>query len=133
MIRRQQIRENEARIEPALLDFLRTREFERQFWSTVNVTDLHGDGCWLWKGRRDKQGRCWMPEARGRLPAQLVAWLIQHQELPPTGRKIIHTCARQDCVRPSHLILSVNLTPSDEDTRQIRASKQNHWLVMKDP
>lgn len=65
-----------------------------RFWSRVKKTAT----CWLWTGRRDKDG--YGTSGIGR--ANRVAWEYTHGPVPE-GLSILHSCDNPPCVRPDHL------------------------------
>lgn len=71
----------------------RARALER-FWHRVEKTDE----CWLWTGRRDKDG--YGISGIGR--ANRVAWESANGAIP-NGLSILHRCDNPPCVRPDHL------------------------------
>ncbi len=63
----------------------------------IEVDALYG--CWLWTGRKDREGY-----ARTGRPPQLahrVLYVDLVGEIPP-GMELEHCCRRRHCVRPSH-------------------------------
>lgn len=66
------------------------------FWLKVTKTDT----CWLWTGRRDKNGY-------GKVGAALshrVFWELHNGHIPD-GLYVLHHCDNPPCIRPTHLFL----------------------------
>lgn len=57
-----------------------------RFWSKVNKAD----DCWLWLGRRDKDGYGVFAAAKKTWRAHRVVWLITQKHIP-TGMFVCHT------------------------------------------
>lgn len=81
------------------------RPAEERFWAKVRKTD----GCWLWTGTRNKQGRgslyAEIPGERGpRVVASRYSWFLHNGSIP-NGLLVLHKCDNPPCVRPDHLEL----------------------------
>ena len=82
--------------------------------------------CWLWPGRRDKDGYCsvkvGLAKARRPRRAHRLAWLIEHplDTLGP-DECVLHKCDNPPCVRPSHLFIG---TRGDNNRDRNRKGRQ---------
>ena len=61
-------------------------------------------GCWLWHGRKDRDGYAveWI-KGKATRPHQTL-WAATHGAVPD-GLEIEHACRRRSCVRPAHKML----------------------------
>lgn len=67
------------------------------------------DGCWEWKGARDKDGYGIFTYEAKTYRAAIMALVLLGVERKP-GRYACHTCDNPSCVRPDHLYFG---SPSD--------------------
>lgn len=88
--------------------FSKRPKWERKFWTYVEKTD----GCWLWKGGKDKSGygKFALPlerrdgKARQKhMKAPRVSWIIANGRWFPDELVTIHSCDTPACVKPAHL------------------------------
>lgn len=56
-------------------------------------------GCWLWLGRKDKDGYGFF----GRSRAHIISYQQAHGPVPQ-GQELEHACRRRACVNPAHLL-----------------------------
>lgn len=82
------------------------------FWERVDK----GEGCWLWTGATNGQGRGVVKINRRREYVYRVAWELERGPIPE-GFEIDHTCFTPLCLRVDHLRL---LTRSENATMQPR-------------
>jgi hypothetical protein len=81
---------------------------EHRFWKRVNMQGpahpVLGSKCWLWLGRRNKDGYGKFRPARGAAPglAHRYSWLLHCGEIPD-GLCVLYRCDNPGCVRPDHL------------------------------
>jgi hypothetical protein len=68
-----------------------------RFWLHVQT----GDGCWLWRGRKDKKGYGEITFDRRQQRAHRVAWFLVYGVWP--SGVLCHKCDTPSCVRPDHL------------------------------
>jgi len=93
---------------------------EHRFWPKVIKSD-DGDGCWLWKGAKVKDGYGSIKVGQHALGAHRIAYLIQVGDIP-LGASVLHSCDNPACVRPSHLFLG---TQQDNMTDMILKGRGN--------
>lgn len=67
-----------------------------RFWSRVEKTD----GCWLWRGNRNRHGYGLFSNPYGSRLAHRVAWRIVTGEFP--SKNLCHRCDNPTCVNPGH-------------------------------
>lgn len=74
----------------------------RRFWKNVESPD--SNGCWRWRGRKDKRGAgtIGFVGMRG-VPAHRIAYELTYGPIPQ-GLVLHHTCGIPDCCNPDHLI-----------------------------
>lgn len=76
-----------------------------RFWSKVKKVD--GDGCWLWTGSKDSDGygRFWY---LGK-PFRASRFSYERANEPVAqGVDVLHRCGNRLCVRPDHLVLTID-------------------------
>jgi len=99
-------RRPKERFVPLSISDLENRaECAERFWACVDTTS---DGCWEWKGPRNKGGYGGIRiKTHGRRPriygTNRVAYMFEHGSVSST-EVIRHTCDNPPCCRPSHLI-----------------------------
>lgn len=72
---------------------------EERFWAKV----ARSDGCWLWTGATDGDGRYGAFQHEGRVQrAHRVAYMLVVGSIPD-GLDLDHLCRTTLCVRPDHL------------------------------
>lgn len=72
-----------------------------RFWANVTKTET----CWLWTaGKQDGHGIFRHPERRRNVRADRFAYELLKGPVEP-GTIPRHTCGRQDCCNPSHIVL----------------------------
>lgn len=81
------------------------------------------DECWPWTGcvmKKDQRGV--LHWAAKNIVAPRVSWFVHHNEWPPTGIFVCHSCDNPNCVNPAHLWLG---SPGD-NTRDAAAKGRLH-------
>lgn len=74
---------------------------ERRFWAHVEKSD----GCWLWKGARQRSGHGNVNVGGGKHDrAHRVSYRLTYGDIP-SGMVVRHRCDNSSCVRPDHLEL----------------------------
>ncbi len=98
---------------------------EDRFWRYVERTD----GCWLWRGTRDRHGygRFFVTKRGG--PRQVFAhrfsYALHHGSIA-AGLAVCHHCDTPECVRPEHLFLATQAENLRDMWAKGRASPPPH-------
>jgi hypothetical protein len=71
-----------------------------RFWEKVKKSD----GCWEWRGAKNKHGYGNLKYQGKYLGAHRVSWELTNGLLPK-GVSVLHKCDNPSCVRPDHLFL----------------------------
>ena len=87
----------------------------------INVSK--GDGCWLWKGGKDKDGYgLFNGKVDGTLHSRAHRYSYARYRGPiPSVMRVCHTCDVPECVRPDHLFLG-----TDADNMADKEAKGRH-------
>lgn len=82
----------------------------------AKAEDIHGaldkidGGCWLWKGKRDKNsmksGHVSTPDFPGESRAHRVLFALAHPEIKISDVNITSKCGEQLCCNPEHYFVS---------------------------
>lgn len=81
--------------------FRQKKSLIERFWPNVEIPV--GDGCWIWKPVKGKQGRYGsFTHGRVRYRAHRLAYELTYGPIP-RGQIVMHLCDNPNCVRPSHL------------------------------
>lgn len=94
--------------------------FRRRFCAQVG---RRPNGCWLWRGRLDKDGYGWVWLRDGNRRAHRVAWLLEHGVEPQ--QHVLHTCDRPACVNPAHLYEGTQADNMRDKVRRGRTPDQS--------
>lgn len=98
----------------------KVRSLAERFWRWVKKTP----GCWLWTGHLNTHGGHGQITIKGKeqWPAHRVAYLLYHGSIPK-GKKILHTCDVNICVRKEHLYPGTNA----DNTRDMMVRGRARW------
>jgi len=80
---------------------------QEEYWAR---TDRSGS-CWLWLGRRSKEGYAQLAHQWRVYSVHRIAWEIAYGHIP-LDKAVYHTCATKHCVNPQHLRLDALLVPA---------------------
>lgn len=104
----------------------RMREQIKRFWMLVKKTD----GCWIWIGRKDKDGYGRLMIAGKLVRAHRAVWAFVNGPIPD-GLQVLHDCPDGDnpaCCNPVHLWLGTNAdNMADRDAKGRQAKGVSHW------
>jgi len=83
--------------------------------------DNHPDGCWIWEGRKDKDGYgiLWNKKA---IKAHRYSMEL-HGNKVPHDMLACHHCDNPPCVNPEHLFIGTNLDNVQDSIKKGRRSK----------
>lgn len=94
----------------------------QRFWGKI---DSSGGplSCWLWKGRKDKDGYgvFWNPLSKSNLRANRGALLFSGVELGEL--QALHSCDNPSCCNPAHLKPGTNIENHRQKAERNRAHK----------
>lgn len=74
-----------------------------RFWRNVEKTS----GCWLWVGKRHRQGYGWFWVDGKKCYAHRIAFAALVEPIPQ-GLWVLHHCDTPACIRPDHLYLGTH-------------------------
>lgn len=96
------------------------KEYEDRFWTYV---DRSGE-CWIWKAYCTKKGYgIFGFGGHGKtVRAHRFAYVVTYGSIP-SGKKILHTCDNQPCVRPSHLFVGSQLENIIDREKKLRTAR----------
>lgn len=83
-------------------------------------TDKLENGCWVWRGYKDKWGYGHVGLNGRRKQAHRHAYELTYGK-PPTGRLVMHICDNPPCINPQHLRLG-----TDADNNRDKVVKGRH-------
>lgn len=92
-------------------------EEKNRFWSKVSK----GDGCWIFRGCRDKWGYAHHGIKGKRRQAHRLAYEFTNGPIP-AGQLVLHTCDNPPCCNPTHLFLG---TDADNMLDKVRKGRDN--------
>lgn len=102
-----------------------------RFWAKVAKSD---NGCWLWKGAKDKQGygMVRLPQFRRTpVPAHRVAYALAHGSVTE-GMLVMHACDNPQCVNPAHLSLGTHRDNMLDMMRKERSVSHTRFRSMEE-
>lgn len=76
-----------------------TDQVLERFWDKVEVQP---NGCWLWKGTKDKDGYGKFTIKYVTIRSHRFAYEVNKGQIPE-GMQIDHLCRNHDCVNPDHM------------------------------
>ena len=89
------------------------------------------DGCWLWRGAKDRDGYGVIADAGRTLAAHRVGFELYKRPLPP-GALLMHSCDTPSCVNPAHLSIGTKrANAADMTAKGRRASKLTRELALQ--
>ncbi len=92
---------------------------EQRFWRFVVKTD----GCWLWVGKRNSNGRGAFKVGGGKtVSAYRFSWTLYNGDIP-SETMICHRCDNPICVKPSHLFAGTSQDNVDDKVAKGRQAK----------
>lgn len=91
---------------------------QERFWNFVDRGDA--DTCWIWQGRKDKNGYGSIRTPTTQLRAHRVSYEMHNGKIPD-GLLIRHTCHNTSCVNPNHLLVGTTL---DNARDKVEACRQ---------
>lgn len=83
--------------------------WQERFWANVRKTD----GCWLWVGRKDRNGYGVFTLKGVTWFAHRLAYVIEHGRIPD-GLFVCHSCDTPLCVNPAHLYAGTHQQNMDD-------------------
>lgn len=89
----------------------------QRFWSNV----VKGDGCWVWTGRKDRDGYG-VVRVNGIRKAHRVSWFLENGS-DPGPMCVMHSCDRPECVNPAHLSLGTHADNQRDKLLKGRAAR----------
>lgn len=92
-----------------------------------NIDLSYPNGCWPFKGSRDKDGygRVHLPK-RKKIPAHRVSWILFEGEIPEK-MLVCHSCDNPSCVNPNHLFIGTHQDNMDDCVGKGRKRNQNFY------
>ena len=90
------------------------------------------DGCWLWKGRRNRAGYGAITHNNTKWLAHRLAWVLANGVPIEKGVVVRHICDNPQCVNPAHLCLGDQLNNVQDMVSRKRQNffgRRNHRQV----
>ena len=76
---------------------------ETRFWNKVDKTNP--DGCWEWKGSRNKWNYGKITVEGKSIGTHVIAWKLINGDFPKE-LEVLHHCDNPPCCRPDHYTIS---------------------------
>lgn len=92
-----------------------------EFWGFIEKTDT----CWIWNGKRDKDGYGEISFLGRAQKAHRIAWKLSIGPIPPKIM-VCHHCDNPPCCNPAHLFLG---TAKDNTQDMISKNRNAHGKV----
>ena len=87
------------------------------FWSHY---DIDANGCWLWRGGKNKKGQGVVRYEGKNWITSRLAWYLTSGKTPPK-MYVCHKCDNASCINPEHLFLG---TPKDNTQDMINKGRR---------
>ena len=100
---------------------------DKKFWRYVDKKSI--DECWIWTGRKDKDGYGSIRDGKLNRRAHRVSYELNIASIP-NGKMIRHSCNNPSCVNPNHLLPGTQVENmqdrKDAGNEPIGEHHQNH-------
>jgi len=116
----------------------------RCYWKTmirpimdrfIESIEVNSNGCWIWTGRRDKDGYGRFSINGHYIFAHRIAWMLASGPIPK-DLNVLHRCDTPSCVRPKCLFVGTDLDNQQDCAQKGRKPHgAQHWnakLTAKD-